>query len=221
MSQEQFAQLIQQVTVVVQQAAAAQAAQQGNQLDDAAVEAIVNQRMQQQAQVPFATNPGGSGNEVRDMTSNSSLKYYSMATAAFPGEKPYAGETDKLVPFLACIENRARTMGFQTVLIIADDSGTGRSLINEHGSLTLANMRTAGTTDLANEDARHQRCDLLYDLLMATVDRSLVRTLKTKAVDYDIDVNGNRKPHGPTYLFVLIKHVALQTRATRQALLNR
>jgi hypothetical protein len=183
----------------------------------------MQQQQQQQLQAPapaYVVNPGA-GNQPWDFLSPAGIKLHSCATAAI--EPIYDGEEDKLAHFLGNIAGRAKTYGLMGVLRVPTTAGAIKSIVTEHGCITIAQAQTAAQIYLAQQGRERQAADMLATLICNSTTPRFRDTLRHRSADYVLNVPGQGDPveDGPCMLLSLIQLVNVDTRAVVATVLDK
>jgi hypothetical protein len=167
----------------------------------------------------FVVNPGG-GNDPWDFSTSAGLKKYSMATV--PLKDQYDGEQDKLSYFLQQLLVQAEEHGWDIVLTAPDANGTTRSIISEHGTLTIADVQQKAQTYLAQQDRARQAAGIVATVLMKSITPRLLERLDHRRAEFMLPVQGQPAvKDGPCMLLALIKMISIDTRATVDLILSK
>ena len=138
------------------------------------------QGVAQVAPIPpaFALGPGR-GNTLLDYSNTSHIKtYYRDIT---PLEHKFDGKPSNLHIFMKSIANQAKSFGWVNILNINDSNGITRSLLNDYGQLTTAEVKMHARNQWMNQhmwDA--QNAELLYHFLFESLDKSFKATISLK-----------------------------------------
>jgi hypothetical protein len=107
---------------------------------------------------PFTLGPGRD-NTPLDFTEAASAKLYYRATAAL--STLFDGKKETILPFLTCVEDRARSFGWHNILAVPHN-GRNHNIITDYGSLTMEAITTHVTTYSGQETRQAQNSEMLY-----------------------------------------------------------
>ena len=88
---------------------------------------------------PVFTLGPGRGNALLDYSNTSHIKTYYKAVT--PLEHKFDGKPSNLHIFMKSITNQAKSFGWVNILNINDSHGNTRSLLNDYGQLTTAEVK--------------------------------------------------------------------------------
>ena len=159
---------------------------------------------------PFSLTPGVVNVAIPwDYSTSSGIKLFFQSTA--PVTPAFEGTEASLKVFLKSIGAKARTFGWETsVLLIPDNAGVNRSLLQHYGMLTIANVNANATTYLGTDTRAAQASAQLAACVAASLGESVLLKLLLRASEYTI----GGAEDGPSMLKTLISVVTVETRAT-------
>jgi hypothetical protein len=163
--------------------------------------------------IKFALAPGLTENGVLDYSTPSGAKTYRAAVQSLQ-EDAYNCEPQGLKVFLACLEDRALTNGWETILDIPADVRSPdrnlRNLIHKFGQITLEQVQQHSALYVGYKERAAQDSMQLYQCLM----NSISSEAKAKVMIWKEQYYTNGYPSGATLLKVIIRESHIDTRAT-------
>jgi hypothetical protein len=145
---------------------------------------------------PFTLGPGRD-NTPLDFTEAASAKLYYRATAALT--TTFDGKKENILPFLTCVEDRARSFGWDNVLTVPAN-GRNHNIITDYGSLTLTDITIHVTTYSGHENRQAQNSEMLYLCLK----QSLTMRFMAEVLIYKERYHVNQSPSGALLLKQII-----------------
>lgn len=163
---------------------------------------------------PFALTPALAYNDAIDYSTSHGAKLYKMATEPLRTEK-FDVDPKSVKMFLSALKDRARSMGWTTILEIPEDAELDlhsklRSLITQYGQITLEQIRAHANVYIAQQARCAQDSMQLYHCLM----NSLSKTGLNKVTVWEEDYTIGQLPSGPMLLKVILRESHIDTRAT-------
>ena len=138
--------------------------------------------------VTFARNPAKIDRDVIDYKSKAGAALYRQATRSLydDAKDKFTLDSGDLIGFMDDVTRRAQACGWD-LFNIADDAGTGKNLLKQHGELNLKNVldhiepiTTAGTAREAQEDEQ------LFQMIMESLSKEAKNTVALREADYKI-----------------------------------
>ena len=162
---------------------------------------------------PFSVVPGGTGNVPWDFTSGDGMKLFHNSTKAL--DPKFDGDQKQLHNFLTTVEDRAESYGWTSILTIPVGGTETRSLTEEFGTITEAQVRAHAAIYLELNERNHQASACLKKFLTSSLEADILsQVLQLKAKYTITTTNGEDKESGALMLFHLIKIVSIETRST-------
>jgi len=201
-------------------------AAQINALVTAAAQAALNNPPAAPA-VPFARSPGQALANQVDYSSAAGAKLYAKNTA--PLTTPFSLSEPNLRVLIAELETRSKSANWDDALKVdVNHAGAGpadeRSLLTDHGRLSLEQCQTYSATYLFTETRKAQDNFQIYMCLSSSIDSETTKTMANESEHFMIqDPNDadNREPCGICFLKLLMSKAELDTRALASLVRNR
>ena len=165
--------------------------------------------------VPFALSPALVSNAIIDYRTASGSKLFKGATAALP--TLFDGEPEHLQLFLAQLQDRAMTYGWEHILDVATNPnqpilGQLVNLITHYGQVTIEQVRAHAATYVNTPVRAAQDSHQLYLCCMSSLTKDAQNKVRLKERLYQF--GQTRVPSGACLLKVIIMVAHVDTRAT-------
>ena len=163
----------------------------------------------QQQQAPAFALGLGQGNNILDFLQVHDVKTYYKAIALLPTEDCFDGTMDKVVVFLATVEDCSSWFNWTAILMIPDDNTTPRDLIREYGCLSMTNCQAHAGTYIDQPMRQAQNSQMLYTFLI----ESITPSFKGQVLLYQTNYTINNTKSGPCSLKQILSLTYINTRA--------
>ena len=168
----------------------------------------VQQPQAQQQQTPaFALGPG-QGNNIPNSLQAHDVKTYYKAIAPLPTRDHFDSMMDKVIVFLAMVEDCSSWFNSAAILTIPDDNTTPRDLIREYGHLSIANCQVHVGTYIGQPMRQAQNSQMLYQFLIESITPCF-----TGQVLYQTNYTINNTKSSPSLLKQILSLTYIDTRA--------
>ena len=165
---------------------------------------------------PFSLTPATAVEGIIDYSTSAGRKLYQAATAKVE-EDLFDCCADDLYSFLRAVKDRAREFGWDAngigILSIPDDPENPtsfKSLIEQHGEITLQEIRAFEETYLGQQNRSAQDAAQLYRCLMSSLSKEGKRKILIWEDQYTIGELGS----GNLLLKIIVRESHLDTNAT-------
>ena len=169
----------------------------------------------------FALNPGDAIQGIIDYGTAEGRKLYVHATSSImPSDEGYDCTANGLYTFLRELTRRARQYGWdntccEVALNPANPMGPTRSLLLNHGELTLEQVREAEQAYMFGQTRAAQDTHMLYQCLMNSLSKAGKERVLVWEDQYTItNAMGEIRESGALLLKVIIRESHLDTNAT-------
>ena len=158
----------------------------------------------------FALTPSQANNCIIDYTSSEGKKLYALATSKL--NFTFDGNPSNLKVFLESLRQHAHSSNWAQIMTIPDQRGVPRSIIDEHGFLTMEDIRTQGDTYFWLDCRDAQNSYQLYTCLAHSITSEAADKVNSDLSKYLL--GPNKVPSGLCFLYLLIKMATVHTRST-------
>ena len=148
---------------------------------------MAQQQQAQQQQAPAFTLSPGQGNNILDFSQAHNVKTYYKAITLLPTEDCFDGMTDKVVVFLATVEDCSSRFNWTTILMIPDDNDDPRDLIREYGHLSITNCQACAGMYIGQPIRQAQNAQMLYPFLIESITPSFNGQVLLYQTNYTIN----------------------------------
>ena len=158
----------------------------------------------------FALTPAQADNLIIDYISSEGKKLYALAMAKL--NIAYDGNSSYLKTFLESLCQHAHSSNWAQIMSVPDHHGIPRSIIDEHGLITLEEVCTHVDTYFWTHCHDVQNSYQLYTCLAHFITAEAAEKVN---LDLSMYLLGPKKdPSGVCYLFLLIRIATLHMRST-------
>ena len=157
---------------------------------------------------PFARAPGlANPAALIDYTTSVGIKVYQAGVQPLP--IPFDIPSGRIVPFMTQLRERARNMGWDSVVTF-NDGVVDRNILTQYGIITRAQITAQAAMWISNNDRQAQNNAMLYDCIMNSlteVSRILIATELQDSMVNDL-------PCGALLLKIVLNRAILDNQAT-------